>query len=260
MFYIYNVAFKEADQNLGLGSAINVLTDHLDLDHARSPSSAVTPRGRGRDDHRQRHRTRSATGASAARDQGTDRAGAARPRAFSVLTGLFLAATCMVMLSPFIWTACRSPSPPTWPSSTRRSSSTDRRSQRSSTCGRRRTSTSYLINTLVVAVISTVVALAIGLPAAYALSRCAGLDLGGPAGVALIFRALPRFAVVLPMYDIAQSLGLYDTTYALALALIAINQPFTHLAASQLLRRDPADARRGGHDRRLLAVSRCCGA
>jgi multiple sugar transport system permease protein len=29
------------------------------------------------------------------------------------------------------------------------------------------------------------------------------------------------------MYDIARSIGLYDTTFALALALVAINQPFT---------------------------------
>ena len=45
--------------------------------------------------------------------------------------------------------------------------------------------------------------------------------------LALVFRALPRFAVVLPMYEITKAFGIYDTTYALALALIAINQPFT---------------------------------
>ena len=45
--------------------------------------------------------------------------------------------------------------------------------------------------------------------------------------MALIFRALPRFAVVLPMYEISKAIGVYDTTYAMAAALIAINQPFT---------------------------------
>ena len=45
--------------------------------------------------------------------------------------------------------------------------------------------------------------------------------------MALIFRALPRFAVVLPMYEISKALGVYDTTYAMAAALITINQPFT---------------------------------
>ena len=72
--------------------------------------------------------------------------------------------------------------------------------------------------------------------------------------LALIFRALPRFAVVLPMYEITQALGIYDTTFALAIALVAINQPFSHLAAAQLLRRDPGHPGRGGDDRRLHPV------
>jgi multiple sugar transport system permease protein len=85
----------------------------------------------------------------------------------------------------------------------------------------------YLINTLVVAVISTVIALLIGIPCAYALSRYSGITSIMLLVLALVFRALPRFAVVLPMYDISQTLGIYDTTYAMAGALIVINQPFT---------------------------------
>ncbi|TIH37391.1 carbohydrate ABC transporter permease [Subtercola vilae] len=85
----------------------------------------------------------------------------------------------------------------------------------------------YLTNTLVVAVVSTVIALVIGIPAAYALSRFPNYVSALLLVLALIFRALPRFAVVLPMYDISRSLGIYDTTFALAIALVAINQPFT---------------------------------
>jgi multiple sugar transport system permease protein len=85
----------------------------------------------------------------------------------------------------------------------------------------------YLVNTLVVAVISTILALIIGIPAAYALSRFPSYVSAILLVLALIFRALPRFAVVLPMYDISRALGIYDTTFALALALVAINQPFT---------------------------------
>jgi multiple sugar transport system permease protein len=85
----------------------------------------------------------------------------------------------------------------------------------------------YLINTLVVAVISTVLALVLGLPAAYALSRYPRWISAVLLTLALIFRALPRFAVVLPMYEISRTIGIYDTTYALALALVAINQPFS---------------------------------
>ena len=52
--------------------------------------------------------------------------------------------------------------------------------------------------------ISTIVALVIGLPAAYALSRFPGWISAVLLMLALIFRALPRFAVVLPMYDISR--------------------------------------------------------
>lgn len=85
----------------------------------------------------------------------------------------------------------------------------------------------YLANTLIVAVISTIIALAIGLPCAYALSRYGGISSIMLLVMALVFRALPRFAVVLPMYEISKAIGVYDTTYAMAAALIAINQPFT---------------------------------
>jgi multiple sugar transport system permease protein len=85
----------------------------------------------------------------------------------------------------------------------------------------------YLINTLVVALLSTVAALVIGLPAAYALSRFPGWISAVLLIAALVFRALPRFSVVLPMYDISRSLGIYDTTFAVAAALVAINQPFS---------------------------------
>lgn len=85
----------------------------------------------------------------------------------------------------------------------------------------------YLTNTLVVAVISTVFALAIGIPAAYALSRCPGWVSASLLVMALVFRALPRLTVVLPMYDISRSLGVYDTTFAVAAGLVAINQPFS---------------------------------
>jgi ABC-type glycerol-3-phosphate transport system permease component len=85
----------------------------------------------------------------------------------------------------------------------------------------------YLINTIVVAVISTIVALVLGIPAAYALSRFPGYVSAILLLLALVFRSLPRFSVVLPMYEISRSLGIYDTTFALAAALVAINQPFS---------------------------------
>lgn len=85
----------------------------------------------------------------------------------------------------------------------------------------------YLVNTVIVALISTVVALVLGIPAAYALSRFPGYVSAILLLLALIFRSLPRFSVVLPMYEISRSLGIYDTNFALAAALVAINQPFS---------------------------------
>jgi multiple sugar transport system permease protein len=150
-----------------------------------------------------------------------------RRRGFWILVGLFLTVVCLAMLSPFIWTIMSVTKPtdvafanppvffyqPTMAAFVDLWQTTD--------------FYKYLGNTIVVAVISTIVALAIGLPAAYALSRFPGWVSAVLLVLALIFRALPRFAVVLPMYEITKSVGIYDTTYALALALIAINQPFT---------------------------------
>ncbi len=145
----------------------------------------------------------------------------------AVVSGILLAITCVLMVFPFLWAALSSTKPtdvafanppvfsytPTFTPYVDLWQTTD--------------FYLYLTNTVVVAVISTVVALVVGLPCAYALSRYGGVASVVLLVLALIFRALPRFAVVLPMYDISRSLGIYDTTYAMAGALIVINQPFT---------------------------------
>ena len=150
-----------------------------------------------------------------------------RIKGVSVLVGGFLTLTLLALLSPILWTAA-SVSKPTDvaflnPPVTTWKPSLD-------TFVNLWQTTNFfqdVLNTLVVAVISTVVALVLGLPAAYALSRSPGWVSTVLLVVALIFRALPRFGVVLPMYELARSVGLYDTTTALAIALVAINQPFT---------------------------------
>ncbi|MDQ2782477.1 carbohydrate ABC transporter permease [Lapillicoccus sp.] len=85
----------------------------------------------------------------------------------------------------------------------------------------------YLLNTVVVAIASVIIALIVGAPAAYALSRYGGRMGALLLVLALIFRALPRFAVALPFYNFAQALGIYDTKIALMIGLVALNQPFT---------------------------------
>jgi multiple sugar transport system permease protein len=148
-------------------------------------------------------------------------------RGFWIVAGLFLFITCALSLSPFIWTAMSVTkptdvafaNPPVWLYQPSLQAFVD--------LWQTTYFAEYLVNTLIVAVITTVIGLVIGIPAAYALSRMPGYISALLLTLALIFRALPRFAVVLPMYEISQRLGVYDTTYALAIALVAINQPFS---------------------------------
>lgn len=145
----------------------------------------------------------------------------------SMSNGAILTLVCLLALAPFIWTLLTVTKPinvayanppvwtyhPTFAAFEKLWYETD--------------FYKYLINTTVIAVISTVIALVIGLPAAYALSRYPGRLSAGLLVTALVFRALPRLAVVLPMYEISQRLGIYDTRWAMVAALVAINQPFS---------------------------------
>lgn len=152
-----------------------------------------------------------------------------RPRRRIVsVTGLLLGILCFLMLSPFVWmmlsvtkpTDVAFANPPVL-------SGYEPTLKAFVDLWETTYFSDYLINTLAVAVISTLLALIIGIPAAYALSRYPSYISALLLVLALIFRALPRFAVVLPMYDISRALGIYDTQFALAIALVAINQPFT---------------------------------
>jgi multiple sugar transport system permease protein len=148
-------------------------------------------------------------------------------RTFWVLAGLLLLATCVLSLAPFIWTAMSVTKPTNVAFSNPPVFAYTPTLQAFVDLWQTTYFYQYLVNTLIVSVITTILGLLIGLPAAYALSRMPGYVSALLLTLALIFRALPRFAVVLPMYDISRALGIYDTTYALAIALVAINQPFS---------------------------------
>jgi multiple sugar transport system permease protein len=145
-----------------------------------------------------------------------------------VVTGVLLGALCLLFMSPFIWMllsvtkptdiAFKNP-PVLWDYTPTFQAFVD--------LWETTYFANYLGNTVVVAIVSTVIALVIGIPAAYALSRFPSYVSAILLVLALVFRSLPRFAVVLPMYDISRALGIYDTTFAMAIALVAINQPFT---------------------------------
>lgn len=98
-----------------------------------------------------------------------------------------------------------------------------------------------LLNTTMVAAMSVVVTLVVGAPAAYAFARYRGRI--GPLllVLALVFRALPRFAVVLPFYQASRALGIYDTNLALVIAFVAVNMPFTLLLLTGFFREIPEE-------------------
>jgi multiple sugar transport system permease protein len=100
---------------------------------------------------------------------------------------------------------------------------------------------SILANTALVAVVSVVVTLVVGAPAAYAFARYRGRI--GPIllVLALVFRALPRFAVVLPFYQASRAIGLYDTRTVLVIAFVALNMPFTLLLLTGFFRAIPEE-------------------
>ncbi|MFD0484524.1 carbohydrate ABC transporter permease [Kineococcus sp. GCM10028916] len=150
-----------------------------------------------------------------------------RPRR-PVVTGVLLGAVCVVTLLPFLWMALSVTKPTNVAFANPPVFSGYTPTLRAfADLWQTTYFADYLTNTLAVAVISTVIALVIGIPAAYALSRFPTYVSAFLLVLALVFRALPRFSVVLPMYDISRALGIYDTTFALAVALVAINQPFT---------------------------------
>jgi multiple sugar transport system permease protein len=85
----------------------------------------------------------------------------------------------------------------------------------------------FLVNSLVVTVATICVSISIGLFGGYGLARYSGRSGAVILIAALAFRALPRFAFVLPFFIIAKYLGLLDSRAVIVLALVAVNQPFT---------------------------------
>jgi len=85
----------------------------------------------------------------------------------------------------------------------------------------------YFVNSVIVTAGTLVVSLSVGSLAGYALARYSGTLAFVLLVAALLFRALPRMAILLPFYQFARATGLYDTHVLLILVLVAVNQPFT---------------------------------
>jgi multiple sugar transport system permease protein len=86
---------------------------------------------------------------------------------------------------------------------------------------------SYFLNTAIITAGTVVISISIGAVAGYALARYRGALGFWLLIIALVFRALPRMAVLLPFYQISRVFGMFDTHALLILVLVSINQPFT---------------------------------
>lgn len=85
----------------------------------------------------------------------------------------------------------------------------------------------YFLNTAIVTAGTVVISISIGAVAGYALARYPGQLGFWLLLLALVFRALPRTAIVLPFYQLSRAFGLFDTHALLIMVLVSINQPFT---------------------------------
>lgn len=99
----------------------------------------------------------------------------------------------------------------------------------------------YLRNSLTAALLSTIVAVTIGTLAGYAFSR---YDFRGKNALFLglmLSRAVPGVALGLPLFILFGSVRLLDSSYALALAYVAINIPITIWLMDGFFREIPSD-------------------
>lgn len=80
-------------------------------------------------------------------------------------------------------------------------------------------------NSLTIALSNVALALAIGTPAAFALTRMQGRVRNDLSFWVLSIRMAPLFAVILPLYVLFKSVGLLDTTLAVALAHLTLTLP-----------------------------------
>lgn len=85
---------------------------------------------------------------------------------------------------------------------------------------------SFLMNSLITALGSTIIALVLGSLAAYAIQRS-----GAKLSVLLVIlvlclKMIPTSSIVVPIYELICNIGLYDTRIALIIVYAAINMPF----------------------------------
>ena len=101
--------------------------------------------------------------------------------------------------------------------------------------------TRALINSIGIALISTAIAVVLGMMAAYAVAR---LDFPGKRlliGVSLLIAMFPQVSLVSPLFDIERQLGLFDTWPGLIIPYITFALPLAIYTQSAFFRQIPWD-------------------
>ena len=99
----------------------------------------------------------------------------------------------------------------------------------------------YFRNSIIVAVTSTVIALAIGMAGGYAFARYRFRGKSGWFLGLMLTRTVPGIALSLPLFFVYAKLGIIDTHFGLILAYVAMNVPFTVWLIDGFFRQVPRD-------------------
>ena len=99
----------------------------------------------------------------------------------------------------------------------------------------------YFINSLVISVTSTVVAVLIGMAGGYAFARYRFKGKGAMFLAFMLSRTVPGVALSLPLFIIWSRIGLIDTSWGLILVYLAVNIPFTIWLTDGFFRQIPQE-------------------
>lgn len=99
----------------------------------------------------------------------------------------------------------------------------------------------YFLNSVIISVTSTFVAIVIGMMGGYAFARFR-FKAKGPLFVSfMLSRTVPGIALSLPLFIVWSRLGILDTSFGLILVYLAINIPFTIWLTDGFFRQIPVD-------------------
>ena len=101
--------------------------------------------------------------------------------------------------------------------------------------------TNYFINSLVISLTSTFVAILVGMMGGYAFARYRFKGKGALFLSFMLSRTVPGVALSLPLFILWSRIGLIDTKFGLILVYMAINIPFTIWLTDGFFRQIPAD-------------------